>query len=254
MFLQTARNRFLGESPQHALLCNLDHPPPQDRRLRWIAIIVATGFAAAKVGSDFKEDFNLPKSDSQKALTLLEDNYPSQAGDSGQIVFYAKDGLADPAVKAKITTALDKIAKVDGISGVTSPYSPEGAAQISAVGASKGQIGFATVNWSDPISMDKVETQVDPVLKVINEARQSDLDIQAGGNPFVTAQQSDSNASETVGVTAAMVVLFIMFGTFLAMGMPIITALIAVGTSIVADRRALARLQRRPSSPPSCRS
>ncbi|MBI2691212.1 MAG: MMPL family transporter [Solirubrobacterales bacterium] len=197
----------------------------------WIVIVFATGFAAAQVGSDFKEDFNLPKSDSQKALTLLEDNYPSQAGDTGQIVFDAKDGLEDPAVKAKITSALDKIAKLDGISDITSPYGPEGAVQISAVGAAKGQIGFATVNWSEPISMDKVEAQVDPVLKIIDEARKPDLDIQAGGNPFITAQQSESSASETVGVTAAMLVLFIMFGTLLAMGMPIITALLAVGTA-----------------------
>ncbi|MBJ7458628.1 MAG: MMPL family transporter [Thermoleophilaceae bacterium] len=197
----------------------------------WIAIVLIAGIAAAQVGSDFKEDFNLPNSDSQKALTLLQDNFPSQAGDSGQIVFYARGGLEDPAVKARITTALGKIAKVKGISEITSPYSPAGVAQVSATGDYKGQIGFATVNWSDPISMDKVETQVDPVLKVIDQTRAPELEVQAGGNPFVVAQQSDSNSSETVGITAAMLVLFIMFGTLLAMGMPIITALLAVGTA-----------------------
>jgi RND superfamily putative drug exporter len=197
----------------------------------WIIIVVATGFAAGAVGSDFKEDFNLPKSDSQKAITMLEDNYPSQAGDSGQIVFYAKDGLKDPAVKEKITTALDEISKVKGISEVTSPYGPAGAAQISAVGAQAGKIGFATVNWSEPVTMESVKTEVDPVIKIIEDTRGDGLDIQGGGNPFITAQQSESNASETVGIVAAMLVLFIMFGTLLAMGMPIITALLAVGTA-----------------------
>jgi uncharacterized membrane protein YdfJ with MMPL/SSD domain len=79
--------------------------------------------------------------------------------------------------------------------------------------------------------METVEKEVDPVLEVMEETRQDGLDVQAGGNPFIVAQQSESNASEMVGVMAAMVVLFIMFGTFLAMGMPIITALLAVGTA-----------------------
>ena len=123
-------------------------------------------------------------------------------------------------MKAKITTALDKIAKVDGISGVTSPYSPEGAAKNSQY--SKGQIGFATVNWSDPISIDKVETQVDPVLKVINEARRRCRPRHPGRRQSIRhGRRCNSNTSEkSVGVTAAMVVLFIMFRTFLAMGMP----------------------------------
>lgn len=199
----------------------------------WILIMVGTGFAASSVGSDFKEDFNLPKSDSQKAITMLEDNYPAQSGDTGQIVFYAKgaNGLSDPAVKAKITAALAKVEKVDGVSEITSPYSAAGATQISKTGASNGQIGFATVNWSDPVGMDKIKTQVDPITKIIEQTRDDNLDIQGGGNPFLTAEQSNSNSSEIVGVAAAMLVLFIMFGTFLAMGMPIITALVAVGTA-----------------------
>lgn len=197
----------------------------------WIFIMIGTGIAAGQVGSDFKEDFNLPKSDSQKAVEMLQDNFKSQSGDQGQVVVYSKTGFDNPAEVQKFKDVLAKVEKVDGVSAVTSPFSEEGVGQISPAGEFKGKIAYATINWSDVISQDKVEKQVDPIIDLADKTRSGEFDIQLGGGPFQLAQQSESNASETVGIIAAGIVLFIMFGTFLAMSMPLATAIVAVGTA-----------------------
>jgi RND superfamily putative drug exporter len=193
----------------------------------WIGVVVAAGFAAGSAGSDFKEDFGLPKSDSQKAVKLLEDNFPAQSGDSGQFVFRADAGVADPAVKKRIERAFAKIERVEGVTSIDSPYGPKGARQVSP----DGRIAFATINWDKLIGSGDVAPKVMPVVRIIEQTRTAGLEVEGGGNAFQAAEQSHGRSSEMVGVSVAMLVLFLMFGTFLAMGMPIVTALVAVGTT-----------------------
>ncbi len=196
--------------------------------LTWIAILIATGFAVSAIGTDFNEDFKPPKSDSQQAYDMLAKNFPAQSGDSGQIVFRADAGVNDPAVKKQIESSLDEIAKVKGIGTVVSPYSKAGAEQVS----SDGKTAFATITWSDFVTQTTLETEVDPVLDIVKETRADGLRVECGGGPCQFASQTESNGAEMVGVSVAMIVLFIMFGTFIAMGMPILTAIIAVSSSI----------------------
>lgn len=193
----------------------------------WIGVLIVTGVLAGAIGSDFNEDFKPPKSDSQQAYDMLAKNFPAQAGDSGQFVFRSESGVNDPKTKKQVEEALKQIAAVEGIGTVVSPYSKEGAGQIS----SDGTTAFATINWSEFITQETIEKQVDPVLEIVEETREPGLRVECGGGPCQFAQQTESNGAEIVGVFAAMIVLFIMFGTFIAMGMPIITAILAVTAS-----------------------
>lgn len=194
----------------------------------WIVTMIAVTALTQSVGSDFNEDFKPAKSDSQQAYDMLRQNNPKQSGDTGQVVFRAERGLKDAQTERQIEDTLTKIAKVESIASVISPYSPEGAQQVSA----DGKTAFATVNWKDFVTQGSAKSLVDPVIEIIEEARTSDLRIEGGGSPFQQAQQTESGGAEVVGVGVAMLVLFVMFGTFLAMGMPIVTAMLAVGTSI----------------------
>ncbi|MBI5311135.1 MAG: MMPL family transporter [Actinobacteria bacterium] len=194
----------------------------------WIGILIGTGILAGAIGSDFNEDFKPPKSDSQQAYDMLAKNYPAQSGDTGQLVFRSERGVKDPETQQRIEDALAKIEKVKGIGTTISPYSPAGAQQVSP----DGKTAFATINWKEFITQTTLDTQVDPVIEIIEDTRTDGLRVEGGGGPFQFAQQSESGGAEVVGVAVAMVVLFIMFGTFLAMGMPIVTALIAVSTSM----------------------
>jgi RND superfamily putative drug exporter len=159
---------------------------------------------------------------------MLQKNLPAQSGDSGQIVFRAEQGIEDPAVQKEIEQTLAQVKKVEGISGIVSPLSEAGAAQISK----DGKTAFATVNWREFITQGTIKTQVDPVIKIVEQSRRSGLRVECGGNPCQASAQTASGGAEIVGVGVAMLVLFFMFGTLLAMGMPILTAIIAVSSSI----------------------
>jgi putative drug exporter of the RND superfamily len=198
--------------------------------ITWILVLIGTGVAAGAAGSDFKEDFKLPKSDSGDAVNMLKKNFPAQSGDSAQIVVHSDlpGGVSNPRVKARVNAALAKIRKVHGVSEVVPFYGAAGASTVSP----DGKTAFATVNWDHTIGTDNVKTDVDPLLDVVKSASADGIDVQAGGNPIQQAQQQESGGAEGVGIFAAGIVLFIMFGTFLAMGMPIATAVIGVATSI----------------------
>jgi RND superfamily putative drug exporter len=194
--------------------------------ITWITVFIAGAFLASSLGADFKEDFTLPKSDSRSAIDLLDANFPSQAGSTAQIVFFAEDGVADPAVKERMQKAFAEIAKVKGVTGVESPY-VKGVSTVSP----DGKIAFATVTWADQIGQSQLEEQVDPVISAYEKARGEGLEVQGGGAPIQAATAQEGDSAELVGIVAAMIVLLIMFGSVVAMGMPIITALIAVGTA-----------------------
>ena len=96
--------------------------------------------STAPSGASYANNFSLPATDSSRALDILKANFPTQAGDSEQIVVQAKQGtLDDPATKAEVTAMLDRVADVPHVRAVISPYGPGG--QISK----DGTIGLATV-------------------------------------------------------------------------------------------------------------
>ena len=69
-----------------------------------------------------RQNFSLPKSDSQQAVQLLQDRFPQQSGDTAQVVFHAREGtLRDPATQARIKTALQKVQGDPHVESVAPP-------------------------------------------------------------------------------------------------------------------------------------
>src|SRR4051812_5988159 len=73
----------------------------------WIALLVGLGVVNGAVGAAFKDDFKLPDTESTRALTILQRDFPAASGESGQLVLHARSGtLRDPAVAAQVTGML----------------------------------------------------------------------------------------------------------------------------------------------------
>lgn len=107
----------------------------------WIALAAGLVVVSFGVGTRQANNFALSGTDSQRAVDLLQNRFPAQAGDSEQIVFHSRRGtLRDPAVRAEIEPMLDRVAALPHVTGVLRPYAP-GAHAVSAAGT----IGFATV-------------------------------------------------------------------------------------------------------------
>ena len=195
--------------------------------LSWIAALIAVGFAAGSAGSSFSQNFELPSSDSQRAANLLKERFPAQSGETSQIVYRAAGSVSAPGVKGRMQRAFAEIEQVPHVSGVTSPYRGKGAA---AIGRS-GDIAYATIQFDLPTNKLPKE-DVQRAMGIAQSAAGPGLQVALGGQPIERARQEHGNASFAIGLLAAIVILLLTFGSLVAMGLPLITALFALGVGL----------------------
>jgi RND superfamily putative drug exporter len=197
-----------------------------------LALIVVLGVSRA-AGSQFNSNFNLPNTDSQAAVSLLTKNFPTASGEGDQIVIQANGGgtVRTASVEAAVTTALAQVAKVPGVEAVTSPYGPQGAAQISR----DGTVAFAGVTWNKAAAK-VTDSDASALIRAAESADSSDVQISLSGQSIASQEGSGPGLSVLVGVIAALVILLIVFGGALfASFMPLLTAALAlvIGTSAI---------------------
>lgn len=192
----------------------------------WVLAIVLISVLASSVGKKDIQNFRLPDTETQRAYDLLADHFPAQNGETDQLVFKAKSGkLADQ--KAAIDGALAKVASFKKeVSSVTSPFSDGG--EISK----DGTIGVARVTYTK--TLDKLETDdVEPIQKAAFTARSSSLEVEHGGQGAELVRYANSGGpSFLIGLGAALIVLMIVFGSFIAALLPLVTAGVAIGATL----------------------
>jgi putative drug exporter of the RND superfamily len=189
----------------------------------WLIVLVAALSVSLAVGSSYRNDFHLSRTGSQQARDLLLQDFPSQSGDSDQIVFRARTGtLLDPARRRSVTALLDRLAALPHVSSVTNPYAGDRQAL-----SSDRTIGFATV-----VVDRNADGMTRRVIATAVAARSAALQVELGGQAIEQAQRTSVGSSMIVGLCAAVVVLLLSFGSLLAMGLPIVTALFGLGTGI----------------------
>ncbi|MEY3566450.1 MAG: hypothetical protein RLZ19_464, partial [Actinomycetota bacterium] len=180
-------------------------------------------------GGAFETRFSIPDSQSLRALDLLQDAFPdSDSITDAQIVFESPSGFDDTEVRVAIDMFLSSIvAGVDGVR-ITSPYDDPNLV------SQNGTIAYAMVGLPSGESQgdqERVGTEIRAVGDPIIESGDlpAGLVIEYGGDPFVSFELPES---EVVGLLAAIIILVLAFGSVLAMGLPIGTALVGLGTGI----------------------
>ncbi len=196
--------------------------------LGWIVLLIGIGAAWKTAGSHYSSNFTLGHTDAQRAADLLETHFPAQSGDTDQIVFHAKSGkLTDPTVQSTIEPMLAAVGKLPHVTSVTSPFDPNAGTRISK----DGTIGFATIAFDE-----KANALPLPAIKAVIARAQSiesdALQVELGGQAIEQTEFAAPSTTTGIGVLAAVIVLLISFGSFLAMGLPIVTALFGLGTGI----------------------
>jgi RND superfamily putative drug exporter len=197
----------------------------------WVALFFMAG-AAQGAGSAFRDEFNLPDSESRDGFDILDEHFGGAGtGVTGTIVFEAPQGVDDPEVERGMQAMFDETAELADVQRVISPYSPEGERQISSQGSFEGQIAYAEVELPDDIDFTRAGEIRDAILEAAPEGVEG-LRIEMGGWVFAEFEQP---SSEILGVSFAIVILILAFGSVLAMGLPVGTALmgIGIGTSIL---------------------
>jgi RND superfamily putative drug exporter len=193
----------------------------------WLVALIGLSAIHAGVGSNYKDEFKLSGTDSFDALHLLQRSAPKASGDQEQIVVRAKDGkITDPAARRRVESMLDQVAKLPHIATVDSPYGQGGRTQISK----DGKIAFATVTLDD----DVVTVPIDATKKLVSTAQKSaddQLQVELGGQAIEQARQQGGGGL-LIGIVVALIVLFIVFGSFLAALLPMLGAIFAIGVGV----------------------
>ena len=194
----------------------------------WLIALIGFFAVGLKVGANYAENDSLPGTDSTKALSVLQTNYPAQAGDSDQIVVQARQGtLRSPTAETAVTSMLARVAKLPYVRSVTSPYGPGG--QISK----DGTIGLATVNLTAQAN-NMPNSAVQTLISTAQSADRPLLNVQLGGAAIENvAVPSGDYTSVILGIVLALIILFVAFRrSVLAALLPLISALVAIGAGL----------------------
>jgi putative drug exporter of the RND superfamily len=196
----------------------------------WLIALVVVAGVAHSVGSTFSNNFSFPSTDSSKALDIVQANFPSQGGDSDQIVVQAKSGtLASPDIKSTVSSMLEKVSRLDFVTEVSSPY------QTGLV-SKDGTIGLATVQL-DAQPQNISTDQAKKLISTAQSANSSLLNVQLGGAAVENGENQGGGSSDfLVGALLALVVLFFAFRrSLLSALLPLLTAVVAIGigTSLI---------------------
>ncbi|MDR6975574.1 RND superfamily putative drug exporter [Streptomyces sp. 3330] len=198
--------------------------------LLWVGALFGLGFSASTAGTDYANVFSLPDTDSKKAYDLMEKAFPASAGDTDTVVWKVDEGsVRDQDVRSRIQPALDRIAGMKGVGGVTGPYAADaaGAAQISG----DGRIAYAQITFTEQANAVPKEL-VQDVVDTARDAGRDGLEVEVGGQAVQRVQEPPTGLAEMVGLAAAAVVLFLAFGSLYAMLLPLAVAIFGVGMGL----------------------
>jgi RND superfamily putative drug exporter len=195
--------------------------------LLWVASLIGLTVIHAAAGSAYSDNFDLSGTQSFDALHLLQRAAPKASGDTDQIVIATDKGrITDQAVRTQVEAMLANVARLPHVSEIASPYGPTGAAQISK----SGEIGFANVTFDEQSS----KILAPAAKRFVNTARAGSgngVEVEVEGQIAQSAAQNGAGGLG-LGALAAGVVLFLVFGSLLAMALPLITAALSLGTGI----------------------
>jgi len=186
----------------------------------WILALLLVGMLAGSAGGAFRDEFNLPESESKDGFDILDENFGGQGtGQTGTVVFRAEQGVDDPDVREQMQALFDDVAEIEDVDRVESPY------ENDRLISDDGTIAYANVEMPDDISFPRAGEIRDEILE--NTPEIEGVQTELGGYIFA---EFDEPSSEILGVAFAIFILIVAFGSVLAMGLPLGVALFGIGT------------------------
>ncbi|CAM5287391.1 MULTISPECIES: MMPL family transporter [Streptomyces] len=195
--------------------------------LIWVALLAVAGISAATASTATSSSFSIPGTEAQRAFDLLEERNPGNSADgaTARVVFKAPEGekVTDAENKREITgivkelrSGSKQIAKVDD------PF------QVQAV-SQDGSTAYISVSYQVN-SMELTDATRDSLEDAGKDAQKSGMKVEIGGDALQVMPHTGT--AEIIGVVIAAIVLVITFGSLVAAGLPLLTALIGVGIGV----------------------
>ncbi|MFI9115142.1 MMPL family transporter [Streptomyces venezuelae] len=197
--------------------------------LLWFLALVGAGFAASTAAAPPADTFSMPGTESQKAFDLLRDRFPAARADgaAARVVVRAPgaEKITDPARRAQVDRLVADLGKSPQVASVADPFKSN-----AVSGDRTTTYAYVTYEAAATELTDAAHQGLDEAME---RARDAGLVVEAGGDA-VRIEQTMSGTGEKAGILVSAVVLVLTFGSLVAAGMPLLTALIGVGIGISA--------------------
>lgn len=214
-----------------SLLARLGRFSYQRRRLVlgvWLVVLAAFGVGAATLSGPTSDSFSIPGTEAQEALDLLEERMPEAGADdaSARIVFTTDGGraISDPDVRTAIEAAVAVIGEQPNVARASDPFATQA---ISP----DGQTAMANVAYGVPAA-DVTEHDRELLVEAVSTVEDAGVTVELGGSAAVENPEA-GGAAEAIGLLIAAVVLAVTFGSMVAAGLPLLTAIIGVAFGLL---------------------
>ncbi|MFF3708642.1 MMPL family transporter [Streptomyces phaeochromogenes] len=192
----------------------------------WIAVLAAVGIGAASASSSTSDTFAIPGTQSQKALDLLEKEFPQASADgaTARVVFEAPAGqkLTSAAHKAEVESLVGDLKSASQVANVVDPYT-------GGTVSKDGSVAYAQVTYK-VAQADVTDAARADLEHVAEQGERAGLAVSMGGT--AVNEESHQSAAELIGIVIAALVMVITFGSLVAAGLPLLTALFGVLAAI----------------------
>lgn len=195
--------------------------------LLWVLAVSAVQVGAGAIGTDYRNSFALPGTDSQAAVDLLDERFAEASGDSDTLVVETTTGaVGDPEVRAQVESLLTEVGEIPSVTAVRSPYGPTGAGQISE----DGTVAYAAVQYGTA-GIEVPREDLEALTGLVEEAETETLKVSVGGQGVAALSNPQVGAGELIGIAFAALALFVAFRSVVAMVLPIVSAAAALGVA-----------------------
>ncbi|MFD8472977.1 MMPL family transporter [Streptomyces globisporus] len=195
--------------------------------LIWVALLAVAGIGAATASTATSSSFSIPGTEAQRAFDLLEERNPGGSADgaTARVVFQAPEGekVTDAENKREITGIVKELQSgSDQIAMVADPFQKKAVSQ-------NGSTAYISVSYKVN-SMELTDATRDALEDAGKDAQKSGMKVEIGGDALQVMPHTGT--AEIIGVAIAAVVLVITFGSLIAAGLPLVTALVGVGIGV----------------------
>ncbi|MFG3660164.1 MMPL family transporter [Streptomyces sp. NPDC047706] len=194
--------------------------------LMWVALLTLAGVGAASAPTPGTTSFSIPGTEAQKAFDLLEERFPGMSADgaTARVVFKAPPGekMTGAGNKATVEETVRELSDGSEVAAVADPYAAKAVSR-------DGTIAYAQVTYKVS-GMELADSSREALEEAAQAARDAGLTVEVGGDALQTTPETGS--TEIIGIGIAAVVLVITFGSLLAAGLPLLTAVIGVGIGV----------------------
>ncbi len=189
-----------------------------------LAVVIPLGVVWSVAAGEFGAAFNISGSEAQELFDVLEERFPASGGDQATVAVKADAGVEDSGVRAQVEGLRDRLSQLDGVSTVSSPYDAPNSISPD------GTISRLSVQYESQTD-EEADEQAEALVDLVEDTSAPAFQVEAGGALIQLAEREPPGNSEIIGITAAIVILLLAFGSLVAIGLPIVTALLGLSSS-----------------------